>query len=306
MDMRLKQRGFCVVLAGMGLLASAQNSRAAMVTIGASQDAMIFGTSAGADTGNASGKGPALFAGADGSSNIKRSELEFNIASANIPAGATITGVTMTLFLAQVAGSGGGGGSGTLSSRVLSLYDMNQPWGEGTSGSPTSAGVGGTGQGFPRVNGDSTWDYAFYNSNPALAIKWNSNDLGLPGDASPSTDLHGGNFSSTASATSTFTSFSTLNAPFTWSSPGIVADVQGWVNGTETNDGWLLKSDNGETTATSFLGFWSKDGAAANNNSAIAPELTITYSVPEPASLMLITLGLPILTSRRRLRAQTR
>ncbi len=296
-------------VAGCSMLVTVCGAGADTVTVGALQDAMIFGTSAGADTGNASGKDPVSFARRPtASSNIKRGLTRIQHCSRAIfrPARATITGVTMTLFLAQVAGSGGGGGIGTLSSRVLSLYDMNQPWGEGTSGSPTSAGVGGTGQGFPRVNGDSTWDYAFFNSNPALAIKWNSNDLGLPGDTSPTTDLHGGNFSSTASATSTFTSFSTLNVPFTWNSPGMVADVQGWVDGTETNNGWLLKSDNGETTATSFLGFWSKDGAAANNNSAIAPELTITFSVPEPASLMLITLGLPILISRRRLRAQTR
>jgi PEP-CTERM motif len=298
---------FPAAVAGCSMLVAVSGAWANTVTVGALQDAMIFGTSAGADTGNASGEGPALFAGADGGGGIKRSELEFNIASANIPAGATITGVTMTLFLAQVAGSGGGGGSGSgLNSRVLSLYDMNQPWGEGTSGSPTSPSVGGTGQGFPRVNGDSTWDYAFYNSNPALAIKWNSNDMGLPGDTSPTTDLHGGNFSSTASGTSIFTSFSTLNAPFTWSSAGMAADVQAWVDGTEPNNGWLLKSDNLEGTPTSFLGFWSTEGAAANNNSAIAPELTITFSVPEPASLMLITLGLPILTGRRRSRAHTR
>jgi hypothetical protein len=42
------------------------------------------------------------------------------------------------------------------------------------------------------------------------------------------------------------------------------------------NIGWILKSDL-ETSATSLLGFWSRDGAAANANPAIAPKLTITY-----------------------------
>ncbi len=42
------------------------------------------------------------------------------------------------------------------------------------------------------------------------------------------------------------------------------------------NDGWIIKSDL-ETSATSLLGFWSRDGAAANADPAIAPKLTITY-----------------------------
>ena len=40
----------------------------------------------------------------------KRSLIEFDIESANIPAGSVITGVTLNLYLDQAAGSGGGGG----------------------------------------------------------------------------------------------------------------------------------------------------------------------------------------------------
>jgi hypothetical protein len=279
-----------VGIAMMAAVGFGGTGRADVIALGASKDAMIFGTSAGVDTGNASGKGPALFAGADGSSNRKRSMLAFDVSS--IPAGATITSVTMTLTLAQIAGSGGGSSSGgTYPTRTYGLYDLLQDWGEGNSGSPTSSSVGGTGQGYTRVNGDSTWDYAFYNSNPALAVTW---DLG-------GTDLHGGNFSATESAASTFTSF-TVGNPYTWSSAGMVADVQAWVNGTTPNDGWLLKSDNLESSPTSFLGFWSKDGAAANNNAAWAPSLTVTYTVgaPEPMSVLLLAGGLPWLLGRRR------
>jgi hypothetical protein len=256
-------------------------ARADVLTVGASQDAMIFATSAGVDTGKASGKGPALFAGADGSSNKKRSLIEFNVSA--IPANATITNATVTLYLAQVAGSGGGSGfSGTL---TLSLYDLLQSWSEGNSGSPTSASVGGTGQGYAEQNGDSTWTDATYNSNPSLAVPW----------ATP-----GGSFASTASASNTATA-SALNTPYTWSSTQLAADVQSWVSGTTPNDGWELIS-NLETTPTSFLGFWSKDGAAANNNPAIAPSLSITYTVPapEPTTLGLLAVGAMGMMARRR------
>jgi len=286
---------------GLALLIVAFTSASAWattVTFQAAKDAMIFATKAGADTGSASGKGPGLFAGADGGLGIKRSELQFDVSS--IPPAATITSATLTLYLAQVAGSGGGpGGGGSLPSRNFALYDLRQDWGEGSSGSPTSPSVGGTGQGFPRVTGDSSWDYAFFNSADTTAGKWNQSG----------TDLHGGNFSSTQSAQSTFTNF-VLNDPYTWSSPGMVTDIQAWVNGGASNLGWLLKAETGlngsgqtvnlETTSQSFLGFWSKDGAAANSNPNIAPMLTVTYTlVPEPSTLALVSIaGVSLLVRR--------
>jgi hypothetical protein len=225
------------------------------VTVSATKDAMIFGTSANADTNNASGKGPALFSGADGQSNKKRSTITFDIASAGIPSNATIVSVTMTMYLAQVAGSGGGGSPGSYPNRTLKLHKVQQNWGEGTSGSPTSPTVGGTGQGYTRVSGDSSWSYAIYSGT-----SWTA----------------GGNINATASASSTFSTPFVLNAAYTWSSAGMVTDVGSWVSGATTNYGWLVKSDL-ETSPTSFLGYWSRDGAAANANPAIAPKLTIVY-----------------------------
>lgn len=86
----------------------------------------------------------------------------------------------------------------------------------------------------------------------------------------------GGNINATASASSTFTFPFTLNGAYTWSSAGMISDVKAWVSGSSSNHGWEVKSDL-ETSATSFLGFWTRDGAAANSNPAIAPKLTITY-----------------------------
>ena len=87
---------FQACLLVLTLLVGSGPALGGMVSVGALQDSMIFGTVAGIDTGNASGKGPALFAGADGQGNMKRSLIEFDIGAANIPLGATITGVTMT------------------------------------------------------------------------------------------------------------------------------------------------------------------------------------------------------------------
>ena len=268
---------------------------AAVVIIPASKDAMIFGTSANADTNNASGRGPALFAGADGSLNKKRSLLQFDIAG-SVPAGATITGATLALTLGQVAGSGGGtGGNSTLPSRTFSLHDLQQDWGEGSSGSPTSPSIGGTGQGYARVNGDSTWDYPFFNSNAATATLWAGG-------------VHGGNFAGTDSASSTFTTF-TVGGKYMWTSAVLAADVQHWLDNAATNFGWLLRADNGingsgatvalESTSQSFLGFYSRDGAAANNDASLAPALSVMYTVlPEPAGLALA--GVFGVTFRRR------
>jgi hypothetical protein len=279
----------CIVMAG---LVAAPVALATTVTIPALKDATIYATSAGVDSGTASGKGPALFAGADGAGGKKRSLIEFDIASAGIPAGATIADATVTLYLAQVAGSGGGGGGGgSIPSRTLSLYDVLQDWGEGTSGSPTSTTLVGAGPGYPRVAGDSTWDYAFFDPADPNTGKWT-----LSGTA-----VHGGSFAAAASATSTFTSFAPLNGPYTWSSAALVADVQSWVSGTSPNYGWLLKGDNLEGIATSFMAFWSRDGAAANSNPAVAlpPVLTITYSLPEPAGVVALATATSMFLRRR-------
>ena len=283
-------RSMMFVLLTVGAMLFAGDASAAVVTAQALKDSTIFATAAGADTGNASGRGPILLAGADGNGGRKRALIAFDFAAADIPHDATISSVTMTLYLAQVGGSGGPGGGGSFPSRTIRAFALQQNWGEGSSGSPTGTGVNGAGQGYPRAAGDSTWDYAVYDPANLTAGNWNA----------AGTNLHGGHFASSESAASAFTSFTALNVPFTWSSPGMAADVQRWVNaGGAGNFGWLLKSDL-EDMPSSFLAFWSRDGAAANNNPSIAPTLTVTYSVPEPGGALLILCGAITLVSQRR------
>lgn len=245
------------IAAGLVTLGAAGTASAnTVVDVFPTGDAMIFGTSAGADTGNASGMGPAMFAGADGMSNRKRSLVTFNLAAANIPSNATIDSVVMTLIVGQIAGSGGGGGGGSYPSRTLRVYHLTTGWNEGTSGSPTSATIGGTGQGYTIVTGDTSWTYTNYNS-----ASW--------------TTL-GGDFTATEIASTTFSSPFTVGQSCTWSSAGMVTDVQNWLSTPSGYHGWLIKSDL-ETMPTSFLGYWTKDGASANSNPALRPKLTITY-----------------------------
>ena len=289
------------VFIAIAVLAVPVTAHADVLSINDAQDAMIFGAppvggstnaSQYTDTTMASGAGPAMFAGADGSGNIKRFLIQFDLSS--IPAGSTITSATLTLHLAQVAGSGGSGGISA--DRLFGLYDNLQAWTEGPSARTTAAGVGGTGQGKPRQIGDVTWDYASFNTNSSLAVLWNSGNS------------HGGNFSSTESDQLDVPSTTALGVGDAFifaSSSGLVADLQNWLDDPSSNDGWMLKSDNLELTATSFIGFWTRDALGEGNTTAVAPFITVTYTppagaLPEPASLGLLAVAVPAMLIRRR------
>jgi hypothetical protein len=228
---------------------------AGSANIPATHDAMIFGTSTGSDTGNASGKGPAMFAGADGGSSRKRSLVTFDLGSF-IPGGATIDLVRMDLILGQIAGSGMGGTGSNLPSRTIRVYHLTTDWNEGSSGSPTSPTIGGTGQGYTISTGDTSWHYTNYNGS-----SW--------------TNL-GGDFNAAEIANATFTTPFSVGQTCSWSSSGMVSDVQGWVTSSSSYHGWMIKSDL-ETTATSFLGWWTVDGATANLNMNLQPILHVEW-----------------------------
>jgi hypothetical protein len=239
------------VLASLGLVDDA-GATAGSASVPALHDAMIFGTI----TTRASGEGPGMFAGADSNGNVKRGLVTFNLGSAHIPSGATIESVTMSLVLGQVGGAGMGGSGGAYPTRIISIYHLTKAWSEGTSGSPTSKTMGGTGSGYPAGSGDVTWIYA--------------------DDPSSSWTTHGGDYTATALASHTFAFPFTLGSTATWSSTAMVNEVKNWVTTPSSYNGWIIES-NLEADDQSFLGWWTKDGAAANSNSALAPKLTITW-----------------------------
>lgn len=273
-----------MVAAGLGLAAGwaasagVESVSADQMNLPAVQDATLLG---GSDaTTNQSLADPGLFVGTDGQDNPKRGLIEFNVAQA-LPPGAVVTAVQLQLTVGQVAGSGGGSGGGSGSAETISLFDESQAWGQPTNVAGATS-FGGTGHGGTPKTGDATWNYAFYNATP-----WTT----AGGDWTSSlTDI------ADASVTGTLTSFD-------WSSPAMVTDVQNWLNNPASNFGWIIKNAN-ETTATDFRAFWSAQGAAANNNPAIAPDLTVTYTVvPEPVGFSLMAGGGAILLCTRRRRS---
>jgi len=215
------------------MTASVQPVRAdVMVDIPALQDATLFGAS---PTSNNSSSGPGMFVGADGMGNPKRGLIQFDI-PAFVPANATITSASLSLVLGQVAG-------GDASPRTIRLFDITTPWSGGTNGTTgfPGPGFGGTGQGFAPNPGDVTWNFAKYNTVP-----WTT-----PGG--------GGDFVSTESADAVVGQ--DLNTAYIWGSTArTVSDVQGWLDGTLPNFGWLLRNDS-ETSPTTFGAFYTREGA---------------------------------------------
>ncbi|MDZ7957474.1 MAG: PEP-CTERM sorting domain-containing protein [Aulosira sp. DedQUE10] len=234
-------------------------SHAGTLTIGAKRDTTIFQN----NVNNSNGTGVGMFAGNNGSNSTRRALTYFDIAG-NLPTGASITDVQLTLFLGQVAGSGGTPGNGDLTPRNISLFRVSNSWGEGTSGPvPPSPTIGGTGQGFAANPGDATWNARFY--DPVNPVLW-----GTPG----------GDFAANPSATITVGRI--FNESYTWgSTAAMVADVQEWLDNPSENFGWLLQNES-ENAIQSFRAFWTSNAT----NPTFRPQLQITYAepVPEPST----------------------
>ena len=179
---------------------------------------------------------------------IRRGLITFDVAD-TIPAGATITGVT--LAMEDVMGLNG--------NQTVSLSRLFRDWGQGTS-------FFSGGQGAPATNGDATWYYTSYNAgSPSLSSSWS-----VPGGES------GVDFSATASATSLVYA-GTPGLIVSWSStssPAMVTDVQQWLDSPATNFGWImLGNESAGQTAQRF-------GGEYPTAPETPPKLTIQYDSP--------------------------
>ncbi|QDV83738.1 DNRLRE domain-containing protein [Planctomycetes bacterium TBK1r] len=204
--------------------------------------------------GNSNGSGDFFFAGQNASPSPRRALIQFDLTA--IPTDAVITGASLSLFASQVASS---------TAYDVSLYRLESAWGESTSDAN-----GGEGAGIAAATGDATWTNTFFNDQ-----FWTT---------------PGGDFVADASATTTV---STTGA-YTWSSPSMVSEIQGWVDGSVANFGWIAIGN--EAVASSAKRFNSRSNGS--NNPALTVEFT---AVPEPSSACLLgALGLGLLVRRRR------
>jgi len=212
-------------------------------TIPSSKDNTLFEHPEGLDS---NGAGPHFYIGKTGiagGNRIRRGLLAFDIAG-NVPAGSTVTSVTLGLTLANRAFQG---------NQTVSLHRVLASWGEGTSdsGDPGGAGVNAT-------TGDATWIHRFFNTVP-----WTN---------------AGGDFSAATSSSRIVSA----NGPYTWGTTAqMVADVQGWLDDPNGNFGWVIRGN--EVTNSTALRFGSKENPGAGTRPVLTVQYTPPPPPPVPA-----------------------
>lgn len=132
---------------------------------------------------------------------LRRGLLAFPVAD-SIPAGATITEVTLTLHMSRTISG----------AQEITLHRVTADWGEAGSDAPGEEGPGTTAE-----SGDATWLHRFHDSE-----FWSK---------------PGGDYSDTVSGKQTVSGVGF----YTWESTDeMVADVQSWLNEPGENFGWIL------------------------------------------------------------------
>jgi hypothetical protein len=247
-----------------------QPAWSATASIGALKDNSIFQSNAN----NSAGGAPGIHVGSTGTGSPRRGLIAFDIA-AHIPSGATITDVELTMYLGNAANT---------TSRTIGLHKLSKDWGEGTAGS-SSAGISGTGNGFPASPGDATWSHAMLGS-----VAWSN--PGATGDFNPI-------------ASATLAVGGPVDMPHTWlSTSSLVSDVKSWLDSPATNFGWALVSAS-EDIPGSIKSFYSRSatqnasGLPNSLDSAWRPALVVTY-IPEPSTALLMWAGSLSLFFKRR------
>lgn len=239
-DTRQGRGVFPFVIAAIAALQVAA-ARADTVNIPAAKDNTLYFSTTGSLS---NGAGDYLFAGRTGVNTggaLRRGLIQFNVA-AHVPAGSTITGVTLRLFMSRT----------TSAAQPVGLHRVTADWGEGTSNA-----AGNEGAGAAAANGDATWIHRF---RPNL--NWFN---------------QGGDFNPIASATQSVDQIGF----YTWDSsanPQMNTNVQGWLNNPSTNFGWLLKGNEAVGALHSAKRFDSRTNPIAANR----PVLIVTYTPPAP------------------------
>jgi hypothetical protein len=187
---------------------------------------------------NSNGAGVYLFSGLTCNNTPRRALMKFDLSS--IPSDATILSVSFSINSNRA-------GFSASPTDVYALHRMTSDWGEGNS--HNSLGLGAA-----AVAPDATWDNAMF---PSTA--WTNS---------------GGDFIGTPSSSAPFAPIGDSTIP---SSGDLVADVQNWVDGVNTNYGWILLGSEGDACTARRFG--------SRENTGNEPTLTIVYdstlSTPE-------------------------
>lgn len=178
------------------------------------------------------GAGSHFFAGRPRGGTIRRGLLTFDL-TGKLPVSATIVSATLQLNMSQ----------SNAGATAVKLHRVLANWGEGTSKASRGEGGGAT-----ATTNDATWLHTFFN-----AATW----------ATP-----GGVFVITPTATTTVGA----ETSYRWSSPALLADVQGWLANPATNFGWAVLGD--ESTDSTAKRFDSRENPTVANR----PQLIIVYN----------------------------
>ncbi|GAB4324433.1 MAG: hypothetical protein Kow0074_17420 [Candidatus Zixiibacteriota bacterium] len=234
------QRVTVLLLFVIGVVLVTAEADAASVVLGTSKDNTLYENSSG---GLSNGSGQHFFVGRTGQvvDYRRRGLLQFDIAG-NIPAGATIQSVQLTLRLSKEPLAGG--------PQTVQLRRLLQDWGEGASDD-----LGNEGGGTLAGPGDATWLHTFYDTS-----LWTT---------------PGGTFALASSASRVVDAVGF----YTWGSTAqMVADVQDWLDNPSMNFGWLLLGD--ESVSQSAKRFDTKENATAGNRPQLLVEYTLPALPP--------------------------
>ena len=181
----------------------------------------------------ANGAGTSMFVGMTGQPGIRRGLLHFDVAAA-VPPGARILSARLEVNVQSSPASG---------PTATDVYRVTQAWMEGAT-----VASGGQGSGGPAVAGDTTW---LHTDSPNTL--WNN---------------PGGDFAAAPSFAFTLgTGGSFVTLPL----PGLIADVQTWLDNPSGNYGWLMKGD--ET----LVGSATKLSTIQSSNTSQHPRLIVNY-----------------------------
>jgi hypothetical protein len=234
-------RHLAALLATVACLSGARSAFAGNQVLTASDDTFI---NAG-NPNNNNGASLSFFTGTDGRNGVMRGLLRFGL-PASLRGRVTITGVQLVMTI-QALGDGTAGTAAT-----ESLQAVTQPWIQG-NGFGNTVMAYTVGQACAGSIVGATWNQ----SNCAAGTTWST---------------PGGTVAPTVSGQADTTGVP-IGGQVTWSSvanPGMIADVQSWIDDPSTNDGWRISSST-EGKGTQAQRFVSTESGASG------PTLSIAY-----------------------------